>query len=95
MPDLDKRILEELIYEKLRLTVDLCELLHFEEDLATSVERALERCARSPAERASLSLAYLERAWKRVVEEVQHEMVAGLDDTDVNPPLRDPSALQA
>ncbi len=70
---LDRRILEELIYERVRVAVDLCELVTFEEDLSTSISRALTRCARSPAERANLTLDYLHRAWDRVTDEVLGE----------------------
>ena len=70
VPSLDRRILEELIYEKVRLTVDLCELMAFEVDLSASIERALMSVARSPQQRSDLTLEYLQRAWDRLSEQV-------------------------
>lgn len=67
---LERKILEELIYERVRVAVDLCELLDFEEDLAASIERALTQCAKSPDERSQLALKYLNRAWERLGHEV-------------------------
>jgi hypothetical protein len=79
---LERRILEELIYERVRVSVDLCELMAFELDLSASIERALAGCVESPGERSDLTLDYLQRAWERVSEEVlggmlEQEMGAG------------------
>ncbi len=71
---IDRKILEELIYERVRLAVDLCELVTFEEDLSASIERALEQCAESPRERADMTLRFLERAWERLGKEVMDEL---------------------
>ena len=67
---IERKILEELIYERLRVTVDMCELMTFELDLAASIERALSACAESPGERSDLIFDLLHRAWERVTEEV-------------------------
>jgi hypothetical protein len=67
---LAQKILEELVYERVKITVDLCELMAFEEDLAVSIDRALTSCAGSPEERSSLALEYLQRAWERLSDEV-------------------------
>jgi hypothetical protein len=67
---LERRILEELIYERVRVTVDLCELMAFELDLSASIERALAACAPSPGERTDLTMDYLRRAWERMSDEV-------------------------
>ena len=45
---LERKILEELIYERVRVAVDMCRLMEFELDLASSIERALSACAESP-----------------------------------------------
>ena len=74
MPRLDRRILEELIYERVRVTVDLCKLVAFEADLRSSIRRALEQCASSPDEREGLAERYLCRAWRRVSREVGDEL---------------------
>ena len=81
-PTLDRKILEELIYERVRLAVDLCELVTFEEDLAVSIERALARCGGSAGERADLSQRFLAAAWERLGQEVAGELA----------PLRRPRA---
>lgn len=74
MPGLEQKILEELIYEKVRLSLDMCALLEFEADLAASIERALAQCARSPAERSDLAMSYLTTAWERLGDEVMTEL---------------------
>ena len=74
---LERRILEELIYERVRLTVDLCELMAFEVDLSASIERALVSVARSPAQRSDLTLEYLQRAWNRLSEQVVGRLAEG------------------
>jgi hypothetical protein len=71
MSSLDRKILEELIYEQVKVSVDICKLLSFEEDLALSVHRALEAHAGSPEERRLLTLRFLRRAWKRIGREIQ------------------------
>lgn len=76
METLSERILEELIYERVRLTVDLCELLAFEADLSASIERALRDCARSPEKRSKLAMDYLQQAWERVGDEIMEELCA-------------------
>jgi hypothetical protein len=68
------RILEELVFERLRLTVDLCELLEFHADLSASIQRAVEGCAATEEERSGLVLAYLEQAWTRLSGEVRAEL---------------------
>jgi hypothetical protein len=67
---LAQRILEELVYERVRVAVDLCELVSFEQDLAISIDRALTTCAESAEERQSMALEYLHRAWERLSDEV-------------------------
>src|SRR5688572_11565240 len=67
---LQVRILEELIYERIRVAFNLCELLDFQTDLATSIDRALDDCGGSFDERADLVVSLLERAWERLSDEV-------------------------
>jgi hypothetical protein len=74
---LDHRILEELVYERLRLALDMCALVDFEEDLSASIDRALRRCARDPVERSDLSMEMLHAAWDRLGCEVFSEIAAG------------------
>jgi hypothetical protein len=74
-PTLAQAILDELVFERVRVTLDTCELMAFEMDLAASVERALLATARSPAERSDLTLAYMTRAWDRLGREVTGRIV--------------------
>src|SRR5258706_15899276 len=67
---LERRILEELFYERVRVSVDMCELMAFERDLSSSIERALSACAESQSERTDLTLDYLQLAWERLSDEV-------------------------
>ncbi len=69
-PSLQVRILEELIYERVRVAFNLCELLDFQSDLSVSIDRALDDCADAPDQRADLVLSLLERAWERLSDEV-------------------------
>jgi hypothetical protein len=74
---LERKILEELIYERVRVAVDMCRLMEFELDLASSIERALSACAESPSERSDLTLDFIQRAWERVTEEVLGQLAEG------------------
>jgi hypothetical protein len=70
-------LLEELIYERVRLNVDLLELVDFERDLAESIERALAACG-AAEDRDRLASDYLERAWARL----ERDWRAARDDDD-------------
>jgi hypothetical protein len=74
---LERKILEELIYERVRVAVDMCRLMEFELDLSSSIERALSTCAESASERSDLTLDFLQRAWERVTEEVLGSLAEG------------------
>ena len=43
----ETRLLEELVYERVRLHVDLLELIDFEKDLSQSITRALRAGSRA------------------------------------------------
>jgi hypothetical protein len=73
---LDKRILEELVYERVRLSFDMVELAAFEADLMASIDRALSSCASSTDERNALALQYLQSAWERLSQEVEAELAS-------------------
>ncbi len=66
--DWQSALLEELIYERVRLNVDLLELVDFERELAASIERALAACG-ARKDRDRLAKEHLERAWARVERE--------------------------
>jgi hypothetical protein len=67
--DWQNRLLEELIYERVRLHVDLIDLIDFERDLGQSISRALREAGTDPGGEADLARRYVERAWNRLEEE--------------------------
>jgi hypothetical protein len=69
MGKLEKRILEELMFERIVAAIDLGELLSAEADLARSIDRALARLERPPEDRPRLAKRYLDRAWLRAGRE--------------------------
>jgi hypothetical protein len=80
MQHLDKRILEELIYERVRLSINLCQLVIFEQDLEKSIHRAMS--ARGDAkEQDALAREYIDKAWTRVQAEWE-QLRGNLDDLD-------------
>jgi len=69
MHNMEQRILEELIYERVRVSVNLCQLVIFEQDLDKSIQRALSKCGTTSDERESMARTYIEAAWRRVERE--------------------------
>ncbi len=67
--NLEKRILQELIYERVRVSVNLCQLVIFEQDLDKSIERAMAACAMPTRECDKLAGNYIEDAWRRLERE--------------------------
>lgn len=67
--DWSHRLLEELVYERVRLHVDLAELVELERDLGQSIARALRACGSEGVEQENLARRYLDRAWERLEEE--------------------------
>jgi hypothetical protein len=67
--DWHERLLEELIYERVKLHVDLLDLVDFERDLGESIARALQATGAAPAEVDARARHYLDRAWRRVEAE--------------------------
>jgi hypothetical protein len=76
---LDELVLEELIYERVRASVDLVELLLFEQDLEASISRALSACAAGPDDRRRLAARYIEVAWRRVEADLLDRLVGDCD----------------
>ncbi len=64
----EEALLEELIYERVRLSVDLLELVEFERQLSEGIEGALASRG-SARERRELARGYVERAWERLERE--------------------------
>jgi hypothetical protein len=67
--DWNARVLQDLVYERVRFHVDLLALVDFERELGDSIDRALEGVdgAQSDGERVSRGL--LEEAWRRLEAE--------------------------
>jgi len=63
---MDRQILQELIYERIRLSINLYQLVLFEQDLERSIERAMNSCSQSDIERKKLAREYVDAAWSRV-----------------------------
>jgi hypothetical protein len=61
-----ERILDELVFEKVRLGAQLCELLAFERDLDRSIFRALNQCDASAEAQRDLLGRCFERASARI-----------------------------
>jgi len=72
-PELSERLLEELIYERVRTQVDLMQLGWFEADLDMSIRRVLAQLDRSGDAEPSgvLAGALIDRAWQRLEAEWQ------------------------
>lgn len=75
----DRRILQELIYERVRGSVNLCQLVIFERDLSSSVQRAHDH--REGVNAPELARQYMDDAWQRLEEEWR-EMRDRFDDLD-------------
>ncbi len=61
MTNLEELILEELLYESVRASVDIDKLLRFDRDLKASIEKTLESLSSSYEERQALAMDYLLR----------------------------------
>lgn len=77
--DMHSKLLEELIYERVRLHVDLCELLDFERDLNESITRAMKASGIADPQVSDLGRRYLEQAWHRIEVEWERERAMGDD----------------
>jgi hypothetical protein len=92
-PDFEKAVLDELVYEKMRGSLDLCALVGFQVELSASVERVLQaRKDRIQVEdRADIVMECFHRAWQRLSEEVlselsAHELMAPESQSGLDPP---------
>jgi hypothetical protein len=78
--DWQNRLLEELIYERVRLHVDLLDLVDFERDLCESIARALRASGTDPTEEETLARSYVQRAWQRLEDEWLRERSGEVTD---------------
>jgi hypothetical protein len=67
---LERRILEELIYERVRASLDVAAIFELQEEVERSIERAA--AVGQPVESAALD--YLVHAWERLSEELLAEL---------------------
>jgi hypothetical protein len=75
--DMHRKLLEELIYERVCLHVDLSELLDFERDLNESIERAMKACGVEDPHADDLGRHYIEMAWRRIEADWERERSGG------------------
>ena len=68
-----QQVLEELIYERVRLHVDLISLIDFERELEESIGRALRELRSDESDAESLTRRFVEAAWRRVEAEWEAE----------------------
>jgi hypothetical protein len=69
MKSLDRRILEEMIYERVRVSVNLCQLVMLEQDLDRSIHKALTAGDATDSEREALARELVDKAWQRIEAE--------------------------
>lgn len=84
MMNTEQRILEELVYERVRSCVNLCQLVIFERDLETGVRRALGAGDQAGDERRALTRRYMDEAWLRLETEWR-DMRERFGDADPDP----------
>jgi hypothetical protein len=80
----EKAVLDELVYEKLRGSLDLCAVVGFQVELSASVERVLQSRRDGPRkgtevdveDRSDIVMECFHRAWQRLSEEVLSELSA-------------------
>jgi hypothetical protein len=71
MSNIEHRILEEIIYDRVRETVNLCQLVIIEQELEESIQRASRGAGVDGPKPAELARAYLQSAWQRLEGEWQ------------------------
>lgn len=71
MSNIEQRILEELVYERVRATVNLCQLVIIEQELDENIRRAIQGVAGDRPQPAALAREHLQRAWQRLENEWQ------------------------
>lgn len=67
---ISEKILNELVYERVRASVNLCQLVILEQDLDRSIERVFDSdpCI-TPRTREGLARSIMEEAWRRLEQE--------------------------
>ena len=91
--DLNARLLEELIYERVRLHVDLLELIDFQRELEDSIAGAGRACGGGGQHEPGLAARYLDHAWRRVEAEWRAERSRDEECTLCQPPYQCPAGV--
>lgn len=71
MSNIEQRILEEMIYDRVRATVNLCQLVIIEQELDENIQRATQGMDAGRPQPAALAREHLQRAWQRLESEWQ------------------------
>jgi hypothetical protein len=71
MSNIEQRILEEMIYDRVRATVNLCQLVIIEQELDENIQRAIQGMGAGRPQPAELAREHLQRAWQRLESEWQ------------------------
>lgn len=71
MSNIEQRILDEIVYDRVREAVNVCRLVIIEQELDESIRRAVRSTGADGPRPAELARAHLERAWQRLEREWQ------------------------
>lgn len=66
-PRLDRKILQELVYDRVRGNINLCQLVILEQELEEGIQRAIGHTA--GVKPRALARDHLQRAWQRLERE--------------------------
>jgi hypothetical protein len=69
MSAIEQRILDELIYDRVRASVNLCQLVIIEQELDESIQRAIRDTDAPGTRPAELAREHVQRAWQRLERE--------------------------
>ena len=70
------RLLEELVYERVKLHVDFLDLIDFEHDLCDSIARVLQASGTEPGQEETVARELVDQAWRRLEQEWRRERAA-------------------
>lgn len=79
--DWKAQVLEELIYERVRLHVDLLSLIDFERELGESIGRAVRELGSVEPDPELLTRRFVDAAWRRIEAEWEQERQRDEDGT--------------
>ncbi len=93
--NIEKKILQELVYERVRSSVNLCQLVVLEQDLDRSIERIQPRsCA---PQSNNLARIYMKEAWHRLEQEwnrLRHDVNSFADPAEPGDASTEPQEPQ-